>query len=184
MPLFSVEVSCETPGATIVTTTDGTVPTLTNGTASSSPASVAISKTTVLRAAAFADGLVPTNVDTQTYLFLDDVKTQDRSEALADGWPSGSVNGQVFDYGIDPEIVNAVGDAEYQTAMLDIPSISFVTDLDNFNDAETGFWVNPENRGRGWERPVSVELIHPDETSGFQIDAGGSTAGRVESSGQ
>ena len=169
---FTMEVSCETPGATIVTTTDGTVPTLSNGDQSNSPASVSITKTTVLRAAAFVDGLAPTNVDTQTYLFLDDVKTQDSSEAQADGWPSGSVNGQTFNYGMDPEITNAISDAEFEEAMTDIPSISFVTDLDHFNDSETGFWVNGENRGRGWERPVSVELINPDGTAGFQIDAG------------
>ena len=169
---FSMQVTCETPGATIVTTTDGTVPTLSNGTQSNSPASVAISETTVLRAAAFVDGLAPTNVDTQTYLFLDDVKSQDRSEALGDGWPSGSVNGQTFDYGMDPDIVNSLSEAEFEEAMTDIPTISFVTDLKNFNDSKTGFWVNGENRGRGWERPVSVELINPDGVAGFQIDAG------------
>ena len=169
---FTTEVSCETPGAVIVTTTDGTVPSLSNGVQSASPANVAISKTTVLRAAAFVDGLAPTNVDTQTYLFLDDVRTQSRSEALENGWPSGSVNGQTFDYGMDPEIINSISEAEFEEAMTDIPTLSFVTDLDNFNDPETGFWVNAENRGRDWERPVSVEFINSDGTSGFQIDAG------------
>ncbi len=169
---FSVDVSSATPGATIVTTTDGTVPTLTNGTASTSPATISITGTTVLRAAAFAEGLVPTNIDTQTYFFLDDIRTQDSSRALANGWPSSSINGQVFNYGMDPEIVDPLSDAEFEEAMTDIPSISFVTDLDNFNDPLTGFWVNSENRGRAWERPVSVELINPDASEGFQIDAG------------
>ncbi len=30
----------------------------------------------------------------------------------------------------------------------------------------------PGTWGQTWERPVSVELIHPDGTDGFQIDAG------------
>lgn len=169
---FSVDVISATSGATIVTTTDGTVPTLTNGTASPSPATISITGTTVLRAAAFSEGLVPTNADTQTYFFLDDIRAQDSSHALANGWPSSSINGQVFDYGMDPEIVDPLSDAEFEEAMTDIPSISFVTDLDNFNDPLTGFWVNAENRGRAWERPVSVELINPDASEGFQIDAG------------
>lgn len=169
---FTVEVTCETPGATIVTTTDGTVPTLENGQLSSSPASIAISQTSVLRAAAFAPNLAPTNVDTQTYLFLEDVKTQDSARARARGWPSGSINGQSFNYGMDPDIINGLGEGEFEEAMSDIPSLSFVTDLDNFNDPVTGFWVNAENRGRGWERPLSVELLDPEGGEGFQIDAG------------
>lgn len=169
---FTVQVSSGTPGATIVTTTDGSVPTLTNGAQATSSASISITKTTVLRAAAFVDGLAPTNVDSQSYLFLDDIRTQDRAEALADGWPSGSINGQVFDYGMDPDIINSISVAEYEEAMTDIPSLSLVTDLDNLNDPETGFWVNSENRGRAWERPVSMELINPDGSEGFQIDAG------------
>lgn len=169
---FNVEVTCETPGATIVTTSDGTEPTLDNGQVSSSPATIAISETTVLRAAAFAPDLAPTNVDTQTYLFLSDVKTQDSSHALARGWPSGSVNGQQFNYGMDPDIINTLGPGEFEEAMTQIPSLSFVTDLDNFIDPLTGFWVNAENRGRGWERPLSVELLDPAGAEGFQIDAG------------
>lgn len=169
---FTVQVSSETPGATIVTTTDGSVPTLTNGAQATSSASITIAETTVLRAAAFVDGLAPTNVDSQSYLFLDDIRTQDRAEALADGWPSGNVNSQVFDYGMDPEVVNSISVEEFEEAMTDIPSLSLITDLDNLNDPETGFWVNSENRGRAWERPVSMELINPDGTEGFQIDAG------------
>ena len=169
---FSVQVTCVTPGAMVVTTTDGSVPTLSNGVQSASPASVAITKTTVLRAAAFVDGLAPTNVDSQSYIFLADVRTQDRTEALGDGWPSGSINGQVFDYGMDPDVIGSVSVAEFEEAMTDIPTLSLVTDLDNMNNPETGFWVNSENRGRAWERPVSMELINPDGTPGFQIDAG------------
>ena len=169
---FHLEVSCETPGATIVTTTDGTVPSLENGERWTSPASLVISETTVLRAAAFAPDLVPTNVDTQTYLFLADVKRQNPTWARARGWPSGSINGQVFDYGMDPDVLNAFPEGEFEEAMTDLPSLSFVTDLDHFNDPETGFWVNAENRGRGWERPLSVELLDPDGGEGFQIDAG------------
>ena len=180
---FTVDVTCTTLGATIVTTTDGTIPTLTNGTASTSPATISITGTTILRAAAFAEGLVPTNTGTQTYFFLGDIRTQDSAHALDNGWPSGSINGQVFNYGMDPEIIDQLSNEEFEEAMTDIPSISFVTDLDNFNDPLTGFWVNAENRGRAWERPVSVELINPDASEGFQIDAGVRLRGGFSRSG-
>jgi len=46
-------------------------------------AMVLIDKTTVLRAAAFRDNYVPTNIDAQTYLFVDDIVLQDAQATLA-----------------------------------------------------------------------------------------------------
>ena len=60
--------------AVIVYTTDGTEPTLDNGELYEN--ALLIDSTTLLRAAAFRDGFLPTNVDTQTYLFLDDIVLQ------------------------------------------------------------------------------------------------------------
>lgn len=67
----AVSITTETPGATIRYTTNGSEPSETNGTIYSS--SVNVSTTTVLRAMAYKTGLAPTNVDTNTYLFVDDV---------------------------------------------------------------------------------------------------------------
>ncbi|MEJ2703793.1 MAG: CotH kinase family protein, partial [Sedimentisphaerales bacterium] len=88
-------------------------------------------------------------------------------------WPSGSVNGQTMNYGMDPDVVN---DPRYRNlmddALLTIPSISLVTELKNLFDPATGIYVNATRHGKEWERPVSVELINPDGSEGFQIDAG------------
>ena len=74
---------------------------------------------------------------------------------------------------MDPEVTH---DPRYKDliddALLAIPSISLVTPLSNFFDADTGFYVHPGAEGRAWERPVSVELLNPDGSEGFQIDAG------------
>jgi hypothetical protein len=74
---------------------------------------------------------------------------------------------------MDPDVVN---DPRYKNlmddALLAIPSVSLVTEVANLFDAQTGIYVNPRNQGQAWERPVSVELIYPDGTEGFQIDAG------------
>jgi len=68
---IEVVISTPTEGADIVYTLDSTVPTGSHGTLYSGP--IRIATTTVLRAAAFKPGLGPTNVDTHTYVFLDDV---------------------------------------------------------------------------------------------------------------
>ena len=47
------------------------------------------------------------------------------------------------------------------TALTQIPSVSFVTDLDHLV-GEDGIYVNSGRKGSDYERPVSVELIHPD----------------------
>jgi hypothetical protein len=36
----------------------------------------------------------------------------------------------------------------------------------------SGIYVNPHGDGRAWERPASLELINPDGSQGFQINAG------------
>ncbi len=78
-----------------------------------------------------------------------------------------------------------------------VPVVSLITDFDNLYDYETGIYVlgkthddwlaedpsrakldgwqqvgNYSNRGREWERPVSVELITADETPGFKQNMG------------
>ncbi|MDC0497482.1 chitobiase/beta-hexosaminidase C-terminal domain-containing protein, partial [bacterium] len=71
---ISVAISSATLGAEIRYTTDGTKPTAVTGLSYVNP--IVITETTILRAAAFKDGLVPTNVDTQTYIFPADVVAQ------------------------------------------------------------------------------------------------------------
>ena len=92
---IAVEITSATPGAQIRYTTDGSDPTPGSGTLYSAP--VNITTTTVLKAIAYKQGLIPTNVDAQTYVFLDDVLQQPDAPA---GFPAGT------DYGMDPDVVN------------------------------------------------------------------------------
>ncbi|MDB4766925.1 lamin tail domain-containing protein, partial [bacterium] len=57
-------------------------------------------------------------------------------------------------------------------ALLSIPSWSVTTDLDNLFDEETGIYSHAQERGEEWERAASVELINPDGSEGFQVNAG------------
>ncbi|MHC4694158.1 MAG: LamG-like jellyroll fold domain-containing protein, partial [Planctomycetota bacterium] len=169
---FSLTLSTSTKNAEIRYTTDGSRPTATHGSIYSTP--LPIAQTTTLRAVAVKPGYLDSDVKTHTYIFVSDVITQSpNGEAPGPGWPTGTVNGQILNYGMDPDVVN---DPRYSNiiddALLAIPSFSLVTDLANMFDPATGIWVNAGQEGRAWERPVSVELIYPSGADGFQIDAG------------
>ncbi len=136
------------------------------------------------------DAWKPSPVGTQTYIFIADVIIQSANGQNPDtDWPAPSADSgggfpgggffpgmggaQSIDYGMDPQVVY---DPRYQDliddALLAIPSLSLVTDLDNLFDTRIGIYVNALQDGRDWERPVSVELIDPAGADEFQIDAG------------
>lgn len=124
----------------------------------------------VFRAAGLQNGIQKTKITTKTFLFVDKVKTQTHPGGL---WPSSGVNYQQWHYEMNQDVVN---DSRYKglidDALLDIPSISLVTDQKHLFAADSGIYVNALYHGIEWERPVSVELLNPDATEGFQIDAG------------
>jgi len=158
---FEVEITTATDGAEIRYTVNGSKPTATTGTPYVGP--ITISGHTTLRAAAFKPGYISANVDTQTYVFLDDVVSQDGA-----GFPA-TWNGHTADYEMDPEVVEA---AAYRDTIKDdlkaIPTLSLVM---NQNDlfASGGQGIYPQ--GEGSPRATSVELIYPDGSEGFQIEA-------------
>ena len=120
-----------------------------------------------MRAAAFKPGYAATDVDTQTYVFLDDILVQ---PAVPPGMPA-TWNGVAADYQMDPEIVD--DPAYYGTltdALQSLPTMSIVTDQDNLFDPATGIYANP--LAEGWERPVSLEYFDPADSGEFQINAG------------
>ena len=86
---FDLSILTATPAATIRYTTNGVPPTSTTGFVYTDP--IRISGTTTIRAAAYKTGLLPSNVDTQTYLFLDDVIRQAPTGAAPPGWPAARV---------------------------------------------------------------------------------------------
>jgi hypothetical protein len=128
---FSLSITCATPGVTIRYTTNGTPPTVSSGFIYSSPISVPGTK--VVRAAAYKTGLLSSDVDSQTYLFVDDIVQQPNEVAPGPGWPTqkkSNGGGQNYDYGMDPDIVN---NATFSTTIKEdlkaIPTFSLVMDI-------------------------------------------------------
>jgi len=187
----SVTLGCTLAGSTISYTADGSEPSLTNGTlippadaASLPTATIVISTTSVVRAAAFRPGYVPSPSITGTYIFPDDVVTQSSNGVPPAGWPTGTVNGQILDYGMDPDVINTPAKAEeLKTALRSLPTFSIVTDRKHLFDPVTGIYVNAYGREKEWERPVSMEMIKPDGTSAFQVNCGIRMRGGVSRDG-
>ena len=101
---FTLSITTETPEAEIRYTINGSAPTATTGLVYTAP--ITISGTATVRAAAYRPGYISTDVDTQTYLFLDDVVRQSLNGQAPAGWPT-SWGSNVVDYGLDPEAVNS-----------------------------------------------------------------------------
>jgi hypothetical protein len=165
---FSLSITCATPGVTIRYTLDGIAPSNNVGTIYSAP--IAISRTTVVRAAAFKTGLLSSDVDCHTYLFLDDVITQSANGAPPPGWPSTWGANRV-DYGMDPEVVGP-NSGTIKDDLKAIPTVSIVMHLDDMFGASRGIYSNPGGDTITWERACSLELIRPDDIEGFQINCG------------
>lgn len=180
--LFSVQLTADTPGDTIQYTLDASDP-RTSATAlkAKSPVNITVypgstqggrGKTGnfVLRASHIKAGYSPSKPITRNYIFVDYVKTQAHPGG---NWPTTNVNGQVIDLTMDEKVYN---DSRYKNLMeqslLDIPTIAVNTDPANLFDAQKGIYVNAKYHGYDWERPANIELINPDGTPGFNVDAG------------
>ena len=159
---FELTLSCpDDPAATIYYTTDGSSPSVLNGTRYAGP--ITIDRTTVVRAAAPATDTMLQRDTSATYLFLADILEQSAENRPA-GFPaSGAINGQRMDYGFRwkpaPEsedyarLVNGFTNG--------IATISIVTDTANLFDPVSGIYVNATGDGRGYERTMQIEQIDP-----------------------
>ena len=166
-----------TAGATIVYTTDGSTPTLTNGTkvlpanATVAPTvTLNIAATTTLRAIAFKDGYLAGNVVAASYLFVNDIIRQ----------PEYKPAGAYWDVGMDQSVVNAQQTYTVQQALLDVPTVSLTIDSGSLFDPATGIYTNPLQKGDAWEREGSVEYFDPrNPASQFTANAGLRIVGAV-----
>jgi hypothetical protein len=173
---FAVAISCPTAGVSIRYTLDGSTPSEVQGALYTGP--IPVNTTTTLRAVAYRTGWKSSAVDTHTYLFAASVLSQPANPV---GWPSRWVGTVTFDayinwsdYEMDPQIIGAPNHLAnaVRAALTNIPTLSLVTDVKHLFDPSIGIYTNPREEGIGWERPVSAELIHPDGSTGFQINCG------------
>ncbi|MCA9171308.1 MAG: chitobiase/beta-hexosaminidase C-terminal domain-containing protein, partial [Planctomycetales bacterium] len=184
----SLTIHSDSPGASIIYTLDGSLPTPTHGTRvdAASPqtmpdATVTISTTSYVRALVVQDEYLSTAVETQTYIFLDDVLNQTIEPAVGEPvypatWQSTAYRA---DYNMDPDVVAtwddnnpANTDTGIREALLSIPTMSIVMDHDDLWGSRAGIYPRAQSQGTIWQRAGSLEYIDPVSGDQFQVNAG------------
>ena len=156
---FAVSLTCRTPGGQIRYTVNGDVPTeaslLYTG-------PIPITTTTTLRVRAFQEEWLPSNTDTQSYIFAATWKTQpDFPAGFSTTW--GQFNTSVKyrgDYGINPSVTNSTiyGPAVIPAMTTTLPILCVTGNAgDIFGDAG----IHGDLRKTDAEVPVGVEFFNP-----------------------
>ena len=178
---FRLSITSPIPGSTVYFTDDGSDP-REKGILYDGPFS--ISRTSVIRSAYLHSDTVWSDVKTATYIFPKSLLTQGNKPY---GYPTYwgkycQISGTaIADYEMDPEITGHETYSTYVTeGITTLPIVSLVTDKGNFfnnvADEKTGgiyiFTGCPvgDGTGRGWERPVSFELIGGEENHDLTVD--------------
>ena len=183
-----VSIVSSDPEADIHYTTDGSLPTA-QSTKYKSP--IVLTKTTCLRAVEVKNDAVTSNVTTATYIFVSSVLSQQGTPSgYPELWgPYCQISGTAkADYDMNPAMTQDETLQPHIIAGLsEIPILSLVTDKDNFFSHDTnpdtgGIYIYTgtpvgNNIGRGWERPVTAELMGGPQKHDFTIDCGVSIHG-------
>jgi CotH kinase protein/Lamin Tail Domain/Chitobiase/beta-hexosaminidase C-terminal domain len=180
---FQLAITTATPSAQIYYTTDGSAPLPTNGTLYTAP--ITIDRTRTIRADVFRDGWLSADSITNTYIFINEIVRQNYQAVINAGFPA-SWGGVAADYDLDPDVIgnfntagNPIGGDRYngiyaatiKNDLLAVPTMSIVADMDDMF-GPNGIYTNSTMEGVGSERAVSIELINPDGSTGFQVEAG------------
>ena len=169
---FELTLSCanmpDFEGAGIYYTLDGTSPTpgLPSTYLYDTNSTIAITKTTVVRAAVPVVGSILQLDASATYIFLDDVLAQARTTtapASAVGFPNDNqINNQEMLYGMEQSIVTGSDrDRLLRGFTNSIATLSIVVDPSNLFNSAKGIYVNPRGEGEEWERQIMLEGFDP-----------------------
>jgi hypothetical protein len=151
---FLLTLTCQTPDAVIRYTTDGSDPTLTNGTIYTVPVAINTSTSPIgcyIRAAAFKTGYRPSEIKTRTYLM--------NSTAAMKGLPAICLSGNSSEVFYNPHGIMAIAGGSWSSGIW--RPVNTATDYNNVL-----------GQGIDYERPVSMEYIRFADGSEFQEDCG------------
>ena len=149
---FDLHLSTPTLGAQVRYTRDGLEPTASTGLPYVGP--IRLTNSTMIRAAAFRANFLPSEVQTHSYIF--NATPAIRSLPVI-------------------SIVTAQTNLTGPTGVIGISNVTLLADgryVPIVTNGVTIGYHNPSLHGLAWERPVSVELIRPQDNSGFQTDCG------------
>ena len=143
-----------------------------------------ISGTTIIRAIEKGTDGSFSKIATASYIFEDVLDLAATPEGYPEMWgPYCQIDGRAkADYAMDPSMTkNPALREKMKAGLKQIPIVSIVTDKDNFfKDSEDpdkgGIYIHTgtpvgDNLGRGWERPVSLEMFDGGKLD-FTVDCG------------
>ena len=173
---FDVAITTATENATIRYTLNGSRPTETHGTVYSTP--ITISGTTVLRAFGYKSGFESSDVDAQTYIFIDNVVNQPSDPS---GWPAtfqywkwdreyleeGHWETVTANWGVNKYQAT---EAELREALTNSLTVSLSTDMDVLFDRDTGLFGQPKPL-IAMDHPLSVEIFDAAGGETIQLNA-------------
>lgn len=182
---FDLLLTTTIPGATIRYTTDGSEPTLANGATYSTP--LAITNTTIIRAAAFATGYVPSRVRTHSYIYLESVLTQPNNPL---GFPStwgtaanfpGNIVPADYEMDSDPlrvdpynsgSAIDPVKLQRFKDGLRELPIVSLVLNRDDMFGPNGLYPKSSSGNKNPNEKAVSLEMLMPDGSTAFVVNGG------------
>lgn len=164
---FDLILSHDDPTATIIYTLDHSEPTLDNGIVANSGDAIRIRHTTIVRAVAFKDGSIPCrNIQTQSYVFLNDVFGQRPKEGAPVEWEGDGV--ALASYGLSSNVVcDAASSNAFLAALQEAPIVSVTLPDEDLFGKETGIYGGKQRKS---EFGASVEWVSGDLV--FGLDAG------------
>jgi hypothetical protein len=145
---FPLVLSCETRGATIRYTLDGSEPTMLRGITYTGP--INVNNSLFIRAGAFHEDQLPSKITSHSFLFNQSAAIRSLPALSIQTATNNLIgtNGIIGMYGGTGPPNNA------------------------WTPVNPGDFHNPTKKGIEWEKPNSVEYILPGDNSGFQIDCG------------
>lgn len=175
---FELALTSPLEGATIRYTTDGSEPTATSGTVYSAP--LPIANTTVVRAATFKDGTLPSRPQAQSYFFLVQLlKQSNRPPGFPTRW--GPVPAD-YEMDLDPlrrnpnDAASPVDPAKlkrFVAGLQELPLLSLVMKPEDMFGTSGLYPNSQESEGKpSNEKPCSVEMLLPGGKTAFAVTCG------------
>ncbi len=177
---FNVTLATPTGGASIYYTTNGSLPAPNNPAAQLYVGAIPVDTTTMLRAVGYKADYGESRSTTSTYIFLEEVLTQDpMNDPNAPTYPLVWQGNFTGDYAIDPRIVAqwndnnpANTDFGIREALKSIPTMSIVMDHNDLWNVNTGIYPRATSEGSAWRRAGSIEYFDPNTGESFQYNVG------------
>ncbi|MBN1670100.1 MAG: fibronectin type III domain-containing protein, partial [Kiritimatiellae bacterium] len=167
---ISVKISSATSGATIRYTTDGSKPTPSYGTVLANGGSVSISRTTCLRACAYQSGMTQSQVQTQTYIFVNDVVSQARPGGYPTKWGTGETWLRYSGWA-DYEMDTSINATAVKNALKALPSVCLaMAKADMFNSGQIYGGGGGAGNQNTLEKEASFEYMKAGGGGGVQQD--------------